>query len=314
MKMVTIVGGSFFDQALGQENNGGGSLNGWRTDARLANFAEGALPDGHLVSFGLSGFFANYQGTTNSHCMYSLTADCAIVNIDDTSPAFPNNTGPFGNLTIIMRRDVDYYGVGVDARFGDWTGDGVKNSPQVQELSPFKVGVAMRGISETANLTSSDPLVSGPVKYKESLNAQYYGGFVGFERKTALGDGWTVGLDATAGLYYTETQYEGRYNGYTFVIPNGYFPDSGRVDASLDRGSFIGTVRLDLKRQLAWGTLGVFGQGEYLSYVPRIAYNNADQAMGVLWGGIYGTQNGTRIASGDALNVTTGLSLSVPLN
>ena len=42
---------------------------------------------------------------------------------------------------------------------------GLKDGP-VQQLSPFRVGVAMRGISETANLTSIDPLVSDPVKYK----------------------------------------------------------------------------------------------------------------------------------------------------
>ena len=99
MKMVTVVGGPFFDQALGQETNGSGNLNGWRTDARLANFAEGRLPDGTPASFGVSGFFANYQGTTQSHCMYSLTTDCAIVNIVDFDPNNENNTGPFGNST-----------------------------------------------------------------------------------------------------------------------------------------------------------------------------------------------------------------------
>ena len=35
MKMVTVIGGPWFNQALEQQNNGDGNLNGWRTDARL---------------------------------------------------------------------------------------------------------------------------------------------------------------------------------------------------------------------------------------------------------------------------------------
>ncbi|MGO9546176.1 MAG: outer membrane beta-barrel protein [Rhodomicrobium sp.] len=313
MKMVTIVGGPFFNQALGQQNNGDGNLNGLRTDARLANFAEGTLPDGRLASFSVSGFFANYQGTTNSHCMYSLTTDCAIVNIVDFDATQANNTGPFGNLNVTARRNVDYYGIAVDSRFGDGAEGGFKDAPP-QELSPFKLGVAMRGLSGTANLISIDPLVSDPAKYKEKLNTLYSGGFMGVEKKVALGEGWTVGLDATAGLYYTDTDYQGRYNGYTLLIPGGYVQESGAVNSNLDRGSFIGTVRLDLKRQLGWGTVGIFGQGEYLSYVPRVAYNNNDEASGVLLGGLAGTQVGTRVMSGDAVNYTSGLSVSVPVN
>ena len=190
MKMVTVVGGPLFDQAVGQENNSDGSLNGWRTDAHLANFAGGALPNGELVSFGVGGFFANYQGTSNSHCMYSLTTDCAIVNIVDFNTSQPNNTGPFGNLDVTTKRDVDYYGVAIDARFGDWLGGGLKDGPPVQVLLPFKVGVAMRGISETASLTSIDPLVGDPAKYKENLSTTYWGGFVGIDEKAPLGDGW----------------------------------------------------------------------------------------------------------------------------
>ena len=314
MKMLTVVGGPFFDQALGQQTNGDGNMNGWRTDLRLASFATGALPDGPPISFGISGFFANYQGTTNSRCMYGASTDCLIVNIEDSNSAMPNNTGPFGNLKVTARRNADYYGVAVDTRLSGLTGGGLKDGLPVQYLSPFKAGVAARAINETANLTSIDPLVSSPVRYKEQLDTHYLGGFVGVEEKAAFGDGWTIGADATAGLYYTDTEYQGRYNGYTAIVPAGYFQDSGSVNSSLNKGSFIGTVRLDLKRELVWGTLGVYGQGEYLSYVPRIAFNNNDQATGVVWGGVAGTQNGTHVASDSALNFTTGLSLSVPVN
>ena len=123
-------------------------------------------------------------------------------------------------------------------------------------------------MTQTANLTSIDQLVCDPAKYKENLNTSYYGGFVGVEKKEPFGDGWIAGVDATAGVYYTNTGYQGRYNGYTPVIPLGYFQDSGVVSSNLDRGSFIGTVRLDVKKLLGWGTVGVFGEGEYFELRP----------------------------------------------
>ena len=118
LKMVTLVGGPFFDQAIGQEKNGDGSLNGWRTDARFSNVAQGTLPWGAVASFGLSGFFANYQGTTPSHCTFTATTDCAIVNVTDFNSTLPNNTGPFGNLFVSTDRNVNYWGVAVDGRGG----------------------------------------------------------------------------------------------------------------------------------------------------------------------------------------------------
>jgi hypothetical protein len=123
-----------------------------------------------------------------------------------------------------------------------------------------------------------------------------------------------VSLDATAGLFYTDVEYQGRYAGYTPLIGAGYVQESGSVNASLDRGSFIGTMRAGLNRDLGWGAAGLFGQGEYLSYVPRMAYNNNDQANFLLSWPIAGTQVGTRIKTGDAFNYTTGLSFTLRMN
>ncbi len=313
MKMVTVTGGPFFDRALEQKKNADGDIDGWRTDVRLANFAESAWPNGHHFSFGLSGFFANYQDSAHSHCMYSLTTDCAIVNIADSDHTKENNTGPFGELYVTASRNVNYYGAALDARLGEWAGGGLKDGPPAQFLSPFKVGVAARWIDRNAKLTSSDPLVFDPAQYKEELNTHYYGGFVGVEQKAALGEGWAVALDGTAGLYYTDTQYQGRFYGYTPLMGTGYVKDIGIVNASLDRGSFIGTVRVGLNRELGWSAVGLFGQGEYLSYVPSVVYNNNDLAGGAPWG-IVGTQIGTRIKSNDALNFTTGVNLTVRMN
>lgn len=312
MNLMTRTGGVLTNQAIGQFKNGGGDLDGWRTDLRLSNFASAAMPDGNLLSFVASGFFANYQNSTQANCMYSLRTDCVFVNIVDTDPANGNNTGYFGDLSAITKRNVNYYGAAIETRFGTWAPATLKDGPAIGELSPFKVGVAMRGIDETARLTSTDPYVSVPLRYNESLNTHYYGGFAGFEQKQPVGLGWAVSIDATAGIFYADTEYQGRYQGYA-LGSSGYVQDNGNVNETLDRGSFIGTLRLSLTREFGWGAAGMFGQSEYLSYVPHILYNNNDAAgIGPL--GVVGSQVGTRIKTDDAFNFTTGLSLSFRMN
>jgi hypothetical protein len=312
MKMANVVGGQFFNKATAQVKTGDGGLDGARADVKLANFAEASLPAGYAASFAVSGFFANFQNTTRTRCMYGAATDCAFVNIADYDTKLANNTGPFGNLRISTDRNVNYYGVAVDARLAEWFGGGAKDGPVVRELFPLKAGVAMRGIDQTAKLRSVDPLVSDPVAYKEVLNTHYYGGFLGFENKWGLGYGWFASVDATAGLYYTDTQYQGRYHGYA-PVGGGYLQDSGAVDASIDRASFIGTARLALNRDLGWGAVGVFGQADYLSSVPSIRYNNNDSADLVSSWPIHGAQVGTHVYSTDAFNYTTGLTLSLHL-
>ena len=312
-KMVTVVGGPLFNQAGGQRTTASGGMDGWRMDAGLENFASSALFNGYTLAFGVRGFYANYQNGTHTHCMYGATTDCAFVNIVDFDPTQSNNTGPFGDLSSFATRNVDYYGVSVDMRVGTWHGGGLKDSGPVAEPSPFKVGVAIRGLDETTKLSAQDPLVSAPVKYSEKVNTQYYGGFVGYEQSYPVSDGWHFGVDATAGLYYASSQYQGWYSAYA---PVGfvYLQDYGTAADSMVAPSFIGTLKVSLDRDLGWGTAGVFGQGEYLSYVPRIAYNNSDQGDFLMSWPISGSQTGTRIKSDDAFNYTTGVKLSIHTN
>jgi len=276
---------------------------------RLDNLAEHEFPDGNWVSFGLSGFYANYRGSNRSHCSYTLTTDCAFINIVDFDPKQENNTGPFGNLDILTKRDVDYYGVSVEARFGNWAAASLKDDVPAKSLSPLRIGLSMRAIDETAKLYSVDQLVCDPVKYKELLNTHYYGGYVGLEKQYPIGASWSLSLDATAGLYYADTQYEGRYSGYTPVFGSGYVQETGAVNESAEKGAFIGTIRAGLDRDFGWGKVGVFGQAEYLSYAPRISYNNNDQAGGSPWG-VEGNRAGTHIVSDDAFNYTGGISVT----
>ena len=92
----------------------------------------------------------------------------------------------------------------------------------------------------------------------------------------------------------------------------GYVVDNGNVNASANNGSFIGSIKLGLNKDLGWASMGAFAQAEYLSYVPKMTYNNNDFAGGAPWG-IEGN-SGTHIASGDAMNYTVGVNLTFRLN
>jgi len=305
INLVTITGGTWGDRALGQFSGNDGSMNGGRLDLRLGRFAEVKLPDGYLASLSFSGFYAGFTGVTGSHCMYTATTDCQIVSLLDYSSTQADNTGPFGDLHITTSRNTDYFGFAVDAKL---------SGPAVNEiLTPFRIGLAARSLDEGSKLVSVDPLVSIPATYKEALNTQYYGVFLGGDVKHDLGDGWMLGLDATAGIYYATSQYQGRYFGYTPIMGTGYMQEFAQVDGNLDRQSFIGSMRLDISRQLSWGTVGLFGAGEYISYVPRVAYNNNDQASFWSWP-IAGNQVGTRVKADDAFSVTSGVTVSLRVN
>jgi hypothetical protein len=309
VQMVTKVGGPFFDEAVGRFTNDDGSIGGARADLRLDNFAQHQF-DGTTVSFGLSGFYSHFDGNENSHCMYSLTQDCAFVNIVDASPTQENNTGPFGNLYISTYRQVDYYGIGVDARLADFIG-GYKDAPTAW-VSPFRVGFSFLGLDEETKVTGFDPLVCAPTKYNEWLNTQYYGAYLGVDQSFPLYDGWLFKVNGTAGLYYAQTQYRGVYSSYAPDYGVGYVTDAGAAAGATDKTTFVGTVKVGVNRDYGPMSVGMFGQADYLGYAPKVVYNNNDYAGGAPFG-IEGNTY-THIGSGDALNYTAGVSLTFRLN
>ncbi len=46
IKMVQHVGGPLWDQVTGTASDDSGNLNGWRTEVKLANFAQQPCPAG----------------------------------------------------------------------------------------------------------------------------------------------------------------------------------------------------------------------------------------------------------------------------
>jgi len=318
MHMTTVIGGEFFDEALYQLEDHDGELQGLRTDVTFRDFAEHTFSNGHWMTFSLAGFFGYYDGTDHSACDFTATTDCVFVNIVDFDPDEENNTGLAGRLRTTTERDVRYWGVSLAGQPGTQTIGSLKDAMPVKWKSPFKFGLAFKALQERKDLLSIDISVPDPVDYGEDLDTYYYGGFVGIDHTMALPSGLSLRLDAQAGLYLADTSYEGRYVGF---VPIDGEEETDAGNFILEKGSlnlddrdhaFIGSARLELQRALSWGTISVYGEAEYLSHVPRVLYNNDDEAGGSPFG-VIGTQVGTEIGSDEAYNFTTGIKLSVPL-
>jgi len=262
---------------------------------------------GKFISFGASAFYSGQSSRGSSSCFYTALTDCAFVNIDDFDSLEENNTGPFGQFTTTTRRNVHYWGFSVDARPGGPTGTGES------ERSPLKFGVGARGLHERSNLHAMDAVVTDPVDYKERLDTLYLGAFAGIEHVFDLGAGWSLGIDGQAGIYGATTDYQGRYLGYVPVGGPLVVPEQGSLTLSDHAASFIGSGRIDLRRDMGWGTFGIYGAAEYFSQVPFVLYNNNDAAGGSPFG-VVGTEVGTKLSWKDAMNYTVGLNLTVPLD
>lgn len=64
----------------------------------------------------LSGFFANVEDTDRRHCNSTASVGCFAENIVD-NPNRGDSLG-YGEFTTNTNRDVDYWGIGAEARFG----------------------------------------------------------------------------------------------------------------------------------------------------------------------------------------------------
>jgi hypothetical protein len=306
IRMGTVVSGGFFDEARSRLNEHDGDLDGVRFDARLSNAAIHPLGDGTYMNFGFSGFYANYDGSGRDSCSFTDEIDCAYVNILDFDPNEENNTGPFGELIAKADRTLHYWGVSVDTGMA-WGGGGLKDGVPERAVSPWKIGLGVRGLNERTDVKVSDPLSPHPVDYDQKLDTHYYGGFIGFADRYALLDGWLLSLDVQGGVYRAHTDYEGRYAGYV-LSGDGFIREWGRIEDDKDDSALIAGVQVGIGKALDWGSVEVYGQAEYLSFVPKVEYNNNDAAGGSPFG-IAGDTVGTKVTSDEGVNYTFGLKI-----
>ena len=251
---------------------------------------------GYRVTGGVKGFWANVDNNDRQTCR---RADCIVV--DPSGEAFA-----FGPPDLVNRtsRDVDYWGGSGEFKFG--RPEPVNEKPNFYRNDYFIVGADVRGIDQDIKIHGKfdgDPIFN----YKETLDTTYYGGYIGFGGEYSFGFipgvknvgglydrlGLRTFINARAGLYSAQTDYDGRF-------AFDFFDFNSKISKSSEDLAFIGTISLETRKQLGARTsLSLWTDYEYISSVPDLQYAK--------YGGT------THIGQDDAFATRTMLRLNIGL-
>jgi hypothetical protein len=258
----------------------------------------------------VSGFFANVTDTDRKGCISTGSLGCTAENIVDN----PNQLDSFGfeQFRTNTKRDVDYWGVGGEARFGKGTEPIPDQGGYLFRFAYVGIGADVRGIDQNNRLNlRGDGFDLDEIKYTESLDTTYWGGFlsIGGEYNILgyLGMGGSWGLRSLislrAGLYDANTDYSGRFT------PDG--AAATHLGLSDDKVAFIGAATFETRKQLGPRTsLSLVTDYEYYSFAPQMKYVDADVTPGTTF---EGNVNKTHISDDDAFEVRTTLRLNIAL-
>lgn len=246
------------------------------------------------VSAGIQGFWAGVENDDHTGC------NKACVVIDPTGVSVSTSR----KLRTKTDRDTDYWGGQAELKFA--RGEPVHVKPNVYRNDYFIVGFGARGLDQDNKLHSSKGTV---FTYNETLETEYYGGYIGFGGEYSFGFIPVIGkslkgvggiydrlglrtfLNVRAGLYDAQTDYTGRFTG----------PRSTKLGLSDDELAFIGTVSLETRKQIGARTsLSLWTDYEYISSAPQMEYAN-------------GLGSRTRIEDDDVFATRTMLRLNVGL-
>ena len=317
-KMLTYVepaaGPGLEDVAVGKQTNHDGQVDGIRISVAVNNFASYERENGPHLNFNAKGFYERLQDKQVTRCNFTLTTDCYYININDFDPNNLNNTDEFGTWETWTRRDVDHWGVAVEAGLGRTIVQGsLKDEVVVTKPSPWRFGLAMRGLREDIELFAFDTSVPDPIVYDEDLDTRYYGAYVGLQRTVDLGRGFRLDLSAEIGAYGAHTEYEGNYLGFIPVGVGVFVTETGYLELEKTTGAIIGDVSLALHKDMSWGNLVLTAEAGYYSYVPVVRHNDNDvDAGGVAPFGVIGQNVGTSLDSDDMFHYSLGARLTIP--
>jgi hypothetical protein len=267
------------------------------------------------TSVALKGFYGSYSGTQRSRCYFSATQDCAFVPLYDPSPATVDIAGGFlSRWNTVTKKDVEHFGGAVELRFEKGavvSAGGLKDAPVVEPSGfQWRVGAGVRRFDQNTRLYSVDTgPTEDPVHLGEKLATDYYGGYLGFTIRQPLPAGFRVAFSGDGGAYVGDTKYGGRFSA-SALLGSG-LPIAQTLSLSSQEPAFISSLGLTLERDIGPVTVGVFGEGEWISNVPTLKYNDWDRASTTLTT-LQGTQDGTKIGSTSALTYTAGLKVTVP--
>ncbi len=292
-----------------------GDFDGLRVDMEVDGIWHKPLHNGAMVSLAFDAFYARFESTRTSQCDFvGVTTDCVIVPIIDTPDQYFTTGGFFSRLRTTTTRELTHWGAALEARVsrGAYVGGSLKDTPiLVRSPWQWKLGLGARGLDQEVRLRTVDVgLVADPVDYSESLDATYLGGFVGAVGTWDLGNGFALLVDGDIGYYYVDVAYRGSYQGQN---PNGTVFVSQSLALDADDTAFVGALKIELKKDFGWAALGIFAEGEWYSWVPKMLYNDYDLAGGPPFD-LVGFQQGTVISSDDAFVYTLGGRVTIPLD
>lgn len=254
----------------------------------------------------VSGFFANVEGSDTTKCV-SSGGNCYVENIVD-DPDQLDSIG-FDSFKTKTDRDVDYWGLDAEARFGKGAEPVPDSGGYLFRLAYVGIGADVRGIDQDNKLKLRG---DGPtVNYAETLDTTYAGGFlsVGGEYNIlgylGMGGSWGLRslLSLRAGVYNADTDYSGRFTA------NGVSPT--RLGLSDDQVAFIGAATFETRKQFGPRTsLSLVTNYEYYSFAPAMKYVDADVTP---FNSFKGSITKTHIDDDDAFEVRTTLRLNISL-
>ncbi len=313
----------FVTEVVDHQSNHDGELHGYKLTGELAGLGAHQRGD-WLASFAFKGFYSRYEDDQQTRCVFTADADCVFFPLVDPDPSgafgLPGGAdasgGFFSDWLTDVSRSVVHWGAAVELNLNRFSAPAVaslKDEPLPAAASPFqwRAGVAIRGFNQDTYLFSEDrgPTLD-PVTLDDDLDTYYYGGYFGFATFKPLRDGVRLKLSGETGLYYARTDYSGAYTASASLGDNS--PIAASVELSDSAPAFIGALNLALERDFGSVTFALFGEAEWISYVPKVLYNDTDLNGGVPFD-IVGTQNGTALGEGSAMTFTLGARVSVPL-
>ena len=253
----------------------------------------------------MGGFFANVGADEVRHCTSGARLDCEVENIVNT-PGSDSDT--FLSFKTKTDRDVDYWAANGELRFGQAPSPLPDAGGYLFRFGYVGIGADVRGIDQDTRLRLSSGGVGQAVKYTETLDTTYSGGFlsIGGEYNVigylgGMGSNWGLRSFITlkGGVYNADTDYDGKFT------PAGLA--STKLGLSNDEVAFIGSLSFETRKQFGERTsLSLLTNYEWFSYAPQMKYLDADPPF-------LGKVNATHIGDDDAFAVRTQLRLNIGL-
>lgn len=258
----------------------------------------------------VSGFFANVDSSDRRGCVSNAGNGCTVENIVDDPTMLDSTT--FGRFTTKTDRDVDFWGVSAEARFGNRPPPSRDQGGFLFRFGGVGIGADVRGIDQDNRIRLQAPGAPSPaVRYNETLDTTYYGGFASVTGEFnilgyfGIGGNWGIRSFATfrGGIYGADTDYTGRY-----TMAGG---PTTRLGLSDDEVAFIGSATFETRKQFGSRTsLSLLTDYEWYSYAPEMRYVDADRTPA---GNFRGRVSSTHITDDDAFAVRTQLRLNIGL-